>query len=190
MPMHAAGKYKGKNALCVSDFFITSYTPTLETLVEARKHAEPAVMKLLPVIYPNESPGFSALPNTRNELRAVYQAVPRDMLLSLDKDGEMDIEGTYASPQNVLQTLPDASILHLACHGVQEDDPLNSGFILRDGGRLSIDSLMKQSLPNASIAVLSACHTAASDAERPDEAINLANAMLFAGFNSVVATMW
>lgn len=192
MPVHAAGRYRrGTAATCVSDFFISSYAPTLATLIEARQRPPSDSAKVLPVIYPKRiPPHFDALPNTQNELRAIYGSVPRESLLSLDDSGDMDVEGCHSTPANVLAKLAEATIFHLACHGVQEDDPLDSGFVLRDGARLTIDSLMKISLPRASVAFLSACHTAASDLERPDEAINLANAMLFAGFPSVVATMW
>jgi len=45
-------------------------------------------------------------------------------------------------------------------------------------------------LPNASIAFLSACHSAAGDQDQPDEVVHLGAAMLGAGFQSVIATMW
>ncbi|THG99524.1 hypothetical protein EW026_g2854 [Hermanssonia centrifuga] len=191
MPIHAAGKYKGRDALSVSDFFISSYTPTLQTLIDARRRPTPEVNKVLAVIQPNASPGFAPLPETKGELREVCSIVPPEMMLYLDDSGQMDIEGAQATPENIMKKLPEASILHLACHGVQEVmNPLRSGFIMKGGKRLTIERLMTQPLPQAAIAFLSACYTASSDEERPDEAINLANAMLFAGFPSVVATMW
>jgi CHAT domain-containing protein len=41
-----------------------------------------------------------------------------------------------------------------------------------------------------SLAFLSACQTAMGDETTPDEMMHLAAALLFAGFRSVVATMW
>lgn len=191
MPIHAAGKYKGRGAVSVSDFFISSYTPTLATLLEARVRQDPTDHKVLAVIQPHPGHGFDPLPNTRKELQEVYDIVPPNQLLSLDGSGRMDLEGISATPENVMSKLPEVSVLHLACHGVQETlNPLRSGFILRDGLRLTVQDLMQQPLPHASIAFLSACYTASSDVERPDEAINLANGMLFSGFPSVLATMW
>ena len=49
---------------------------------------------------------------------------------------------------------------------------------------------MKQPMPNASLAFLSACETAMGADELSDEAMHLAASLLFAGFRGVVATMW
>ena len=93
--------------------------------------------------------------------------------------------------QNVVEKLPKASVLHLACHGTQDwRDPLSSGFILANGERLSIEKLMRCRLPNAHMAILSACHTASNDVEQPDEAINMSRALIFLGFSSILATKW
>jgi CHAT domain-containing protein len=37
---------------------------------------------------------------------------------------------------------------------------------------------------------MSACETAKGDQKQPDQVVHLAAAMLFAGFQSVVGTMW
>jgi CHAT domain-containing protein len=91
--------------------------------------------------------------------------------------------------KEVLQQLPAAHVLHLACHGQQHLDPLKSSFALKDGP-LTISALMGLNLPNAMLAYLSACETAKGDANQPDQAVHLAASMLFCGFRSVVATMW
>lgn len=89
-----------------------------------------------------------------------------------------------------LSSVKSASVLHLACHGCQDqDNPLNSGFELQDG-RLTLGDLMRVDTPHAQLAYLSACQSAGMDASRPDESLNLAGAMLFVGFKSVIATMW
>ncbi|THU75322.1 hypothetical protein K435DRAFT_914508 [Dendrothele bispora CBS 962.96] len=47
-------------------------------------------------------------------------------------------------------------IIHLACHGIQDmNNPLNSAFALYDG-RLELNRLMRLSLKNAELVVLSA----------------------------------
>jgi CHAT domain-containing protein len=89
----------------------------------------------------------------------------------------------------VLEQMPVTNILHLACHGVQNADPLKSCFILNDG-RLTISALMKLNLPDAMLAFLSACETAKGDKDQPDQVVHLAASMLFCGFRSVIATMW
>jgi CHAT domain-containing protein len=83
-----------------------------------------------------------------------------------------------------------ANVVHLACHGIQDNvDATQSGFCLGDG-RLTIAMLMELKLDNAFLAFLSACETAKGDQKQPDQAMHLAAAMLFNGFKSVVATMW
>jgi CHAT domain-containing protein len=84
----------------------------------------------------------------------------------------------------------NSDILHLACHGHQDQNsPLDSGFDLKDG-RLKLSKLMRMNMPNAQLAYLSACESAGVDESRPDEGLNLAGGMIFAGFKSVIATLW
>lgn len=126
---------------------------------------------------------LAPLPNATLEVEQVRDIVPASSVLRLGEDGYIPVEA-------VLQALPDVAVLHLACHGHQDQaDPLNSGFDLLDG-RLKLGQLMQVSTKNAQLAYLSACESAAVDETRPDEAMNLAATMLFVGFKSVIATMW
>lgn len=91
---------------------------------------------------------------------------------------------------SVMAKVPEANVLHLACHGHQDPtQPLASGFVMSDG-MLTIAKLMSLNLDRAFLAFLSACDTAKGDVAQPDQAIHLAAAMLFAGFRSVIGTMW
>lgn len=124
-----------------------------------------------------------ALPNTQLEAACVKSVVPLESLIDLPDEAGVSVE-------MVLKQVTNAHILHLACHGHQaQDNPLESGFDLRDG-RLTLGQLMRVNIPNARIAYLSACESAGMDASRPDEGLNLAGAMILAGFTSVIATMW
>jgi CHAT domain-containing protein len=49
---------------------------------------------------------------------------------------------------------------------------------------------MDRDIPHAEFAFLSACHTAVSDEETPDEVILLAAGLQFSGFKSVIGTLW
>lgn len=55
---------------------------------------------------------------------------------------------------------------------------------------LTVANLMALRLSDAFLAFLSACETAKGDSKQPDQAIHLAATMLFAGFKSVIGTMW
>lgn len=131
-------------------------------------------------------PDARPLPYTETELRRIQERVPANFLHVLgDKDAPA------ATVQNVLSHLPTSHIVHFACHGKQNATaPLESGLILHGGHRLTVKAIMKQQIPSASLAFLSACETAMGAEGLPDEAMHLAASLLFAGFRSVVATMW
>jgi hypothetical protein len=165
---------------------VSSYTPTLSALLDAQsaviKNKPRDNLNILVVSASHNSEGYPSLPSARDETDRIQAVVPPAGLTALS--------GHQSCLENVLKALPDVSILHLACHGQQsQDDPLTSGFILRDG-RLTLRRLMELHLPHAELAYLSACETASTDTYQPDEVINLAATMLFVGFKSVIATMW
>ena len=197
MPIHAAGIYDGpsESHICISDFFVSSYTPSLGALIDAQKtssYSSPtSEVKILAVAQPSAGGSCLPIPNVVNELKKVVDIVPPQNLLSLGNSSEPDYDGTRATLQNVLLKLPEANVLHLACHATQDSaNPLKSGFILAHGERLTIDELVKHRLPNAHTAILNACHTASNNAYRPDESLNLSSAMLLVGFRSVLSTKW
>ncbi len=191
MPIHAAGIYNGESPVCVSDFFVSSYTPTIGALIDARKRPVPSDLRVLAAAQPNAGPGYTLLPQAKDELLEIIEVVPHENLVYLGGFDTPDVEGVRTTVKNVLEKLPEANVLHLACHGIQDvDDPLSSGFVLANGERLTIEELMRLRLPNAHIAILSACHTASNDSRQPDESLNLASALMFLGFNSILATKW
>lgn len=49
---------------------------------------------------------------------------------------------------------------------------------------------MDAHIPDANLAFLAACHSAAGDKGVPDEILSLAAAIQFCGFRSVVGTLW
>jgi CHAT domain-containing protein len=95
-----------------------------------------------------------------------------------------------ATKAKVLAMLSSSQVVHLACHGIQhKKEPFKSHFCLSTGN-LTVSELMETELKDGFLAFLSACETAKGDEKHTDEAIHLAASMLFAGFKSVVATMW
>jgi hypothetical protein len=179
LPLHAAGIYTGAEQISCSNFFVASYTPSIEALLNVQRTIKPirrvdADTLLVAVHNPFEG---SALPMTTEEAATIHQLVPSKIVQA-------------SRCTDVLDHIRSISILHLACHGSQNPaDALQSGFTL-DDSLLTVSKLMELDLPNAFLAVLSACETAKGDATQPDQAIHLAATMLFAGFKSIVATMW
>jgi CHAT domain-containing protein len=181
LPLHAAGIYTGNDRECCSDYLVASYTPSIGALLHAQQTVQPirkleADTLLVAVRHPFQD---VALPMVEEEAEVVQQHVsPSSKVIRASNCPDM------------LKHIQSASIVHLACHGTQNpSDALQSGFYLEDG-LLSVSKLMDLDLPRAFLAVLSACETAKGDAAQPDQAIHLAAAMLFAGFKSVIATMW
>jgi CHAT domain-containing protein len=167
----------------VSNYVVSSYTPTLSALINARSQKNPATEfgKVL-VLSQSNVQNLPPLPHARFEA-AIIQSVIPSMYSAI-------AAGDEATVQSVVSNLPETTILHLACHGHQDpEDPLMSGFSLQDG-RLTLAQLMEIHTPDAQLAYLSACETAGTDEIQPDEVLNLAATMLFVGFKSVIATLW
>jgi CHAT domain-containing protein len=171
---------------CVSDYVISSYTPTLTVLLDPPP-ATATQFKITAVVEP-KTPDFAPLPGAREELNKIMTRVPDKWLTAL----------VNPTVETVLVHLQQSSIVHFACHGVQDlEHTLDSGLILTDG-RLKVADIMRRprggnSLDlkkSMSLAFLSACETAKGDKTVPDEAMHLAATLLFAGFRGVVATMW
>lgn len=135
--------------------------------------------------------GHAPLPNTRQELETITRLAPPEQLLNPSAPSHVDTASLGDSTvDRTLPQLVNASIVHFACHGIQDrTNPLESGFIIQDG-RLRLSQLMDLNLPSAYFAFLSACNSAAGDRAQPDEAVHLAAAMMYIGFQSVVGTMW
>ena len=167
----------------VSDYVVSSYMPTLTALVSPPPKTNP--FKMLVAIE------ACTLQWTRLELSNIRQR----LLCKCNTESckcliTVGTSKSTASVKEVLSHLPSVSIAHFACHGTQSlDKPLESSLILPDGD-LKISEIMRLSLPEASLAFLSACQTAQGDIEVPDEAIHIAATMLFVGFRGVVGTMW
>jgi CHAT domain-containing protein len=102
----------------------------------------------------------------------------------------MKLEGDEISATEFAERMENFSIVHLACHGIQEpSQPLKSRFLFHQG-KLDLTTIMQRDLKNADLAFLSACQTGTGEKTLSDEAVHLAAGMLAAGYRRVVATMW
>jgi CHAT domain-containing protein len=196
LPLHAAGLYMPHNyedSCCLSDYCVVSYTPTLGALLASRNNLSKAHRDDVRILLAAAPEPFSsiALPAAREEINIISKIVPSTSFVSPSAEEASGVTPTSVSTADeVLRLLPDTTILHLACHGIQSTSkPLESGFIMHDR-MMQVGDLIRLNLPNARLAFLSACETAQGDMEHPDEALHLAATMLYAGFKSVVGTMW
>jgi tetratricopeptide (TPR) repeat protein len=190
LPLHAAGIYDGsKDArICCSDYVVSSYTPTVSALLRAQAKLPSSTPSRLSILAVAEDCRtvleMPRLWNVESELAQIKEIMDASRI-----DCAVDTVST-ATVRDVTERIQEANFVHLACHGTQhQTDALESGFYLKDG-RLTVSKLMNLNLNQARFAYLSACETAKGDEKQPDQAVHLAAAMLFAGFRSVVATMW
>ncbi|KAF8512788.1 CHAT domain-containing protein [Gautieria morchelliformis] len=177
LPIHAPEIYL-KTPECISDYVVSSYTPTISALLSdiSLPHSS---FKITVVVEPI-TPGQVALPCTVDELSRIEARVPAGKLVKLES----------VTVKEVVSHLPTTSIAHFACHGEQHPErPLDSALMLHDNP-LKVSQIMQQPIPNGTLAFLSASKTATGDGNLPDEVIHLASTLLYAGFRGVVGTMW
>jgi CHAT domain-containing protein len=177
------------NRECCSDYVVSSYTPTVSTLLRAQAQVPSIRSADVNMLLVGEdcakNPALSKLWNVRKELMYIEE-------IATTKHFGHTVEtiATEATVEQVTERIKTASFVHLACHGLQHrTNALESGFYLNDD-KLTISKLMELQLDHPWFAYLSACETAKGDAKQPDQVMHLAAAMLFAGFKHVVATMW
>lgn len=102
-------------------------------------------------------PYWDDLSSASGEINAVLNVFPNQTAMTFEENGNA------TTAEAILEKLPHATILHLACHGHQNpNDPLKSGFVMRDE-MLTIEKLMHVPTKNAFMAFLSACETAKAD---------------------------
>ncbi|MFB7513238.1 CHAT domain-containing protein [Streptomyces sp. NPDC056144] len=203
LPLHAAGYHQGEDAAesrTVMDRVVSSYTPTVQALLHARR---PTVSTGGPgravVVAMPTTPGHPDLHRALDEADAVSEqlGLPYEVFASPD---ESYAHGTGAAPTSlptsarVLDALGSASVVHLICHGISEAaDPSHSRLLLHDHREVpfTVLSLAPVNLDSAELAYLSACETAVSTHDDlADESIHLASAFQLMGFRQVIGTLW
>jgi CHAT domain-containing protein len=166
---------------------VSSYTPTLSALLRAQQnqHTLPASQVKVVTITADHAQDLSmpALRYVTEEARSVTS-----IFTSAGASANSDAQASTKA--DVVALLESANVVHLACHGIQHGtEPHKSRFCLSTGS-LSVAELMEMDLQHAFVAFLSACETAKGAENHADEVVHLAATMLFAGFKSVIATMW
>ncbi|PVF91494.1 hypothetical protein CPB86DRAFT_878492 [Serendipita vermifera] len=182
LPIHAAGIYSPESEDSqLSNYVISSYAPTLSTLLDPPKSSVSSSFNLLSVIQPSV-PGASHILNTKRELECIQHHITGH--------DHVVLEGAAGTKERVTRKMQECNWIHLACHGIQvPDEPTKSALLLEDG-HLTLEEIIRLELPHAELAFLSACQTTTGDENLSEEAVHIAGGMLLAGYRSVVATMW
>jgi hypothetical protein len=174
LPLHAAGDYIGGGEI-LPDIFISSYNSSLAGIIKARlPHSGTPNNGLLVVKNPDGS-----LPFADDEAAEIQRY----------GDSVHALSGKQATRHTILTGLHQNSWVHFASHARQRSRPFLSAFKLRKD-YLPLLDIVDASLPDAEFAYLSACETAIGGKGSNDEVIHFASAFQFAGFRSVVGTLW
>ncbi|MCX5215735.1 CHAT domain-containing protein [Kitasatospora sp. NBC_00240] len=202
LPVHTAGHHgeaAGDGApRSVLDRVVSSYTPTLRALLEARSVRVSADRMArdgdtsradfggadgdrMLVVAVGDVPGQPPLYNV---------AAERDVLTALFPPGRRTLlEGPEATRRAVDEQLTRHRWVHFSCHGDQDlADPSRGGLLLYDG-MLTISDISARQF-RGDFAGLSACKTAVGGINLPDEAVTLAAALHYTGYRHVVAALW
>jgi len=130
------------------------------------------------------------LPATRREVEAISSLFP----------GARILLGRDATEEEVKSLAPQARRLHLACHGLLDEQfPLNSALALsipehpeegRDNGLLQAWEVFDELRLDADLVTLSACDSGLGKEMGGEGLVGLVRAFQFAGAHSVLASLW
>ncbi|EPQ56599.1 hypothetical protein GLOTRDRAFT_93005 [Gloeophyllum trabeum ATCC 11539] len=177
LPIHATGDYtRSEPGHKLSDYCVSSYTPNIGVLLpDGGGNSDEFHMLAV---------GMSNAP-VKEELENIKGlAGTLDVKILQDKD---------ASLSEVISIVSKSNWVHFACHGLQDpQDPLSSALVLTGAKHLRLSDIIDSKFSGTSrgLAFLSACQTATGSTELADESVHLAAGMMFAGYKSVIATMW
>jgi len=186
LPLHTAGRHSTRNDdRAVLDRVVSSYTPTLRALVEARRpdderdtsDCDPDRLLLVDV------PDLPDLPQIDNA------AERADLLYAFPEARRTVLDAARATPEVVRAALSDHRWVHFSCHGDQDlNNPSQGGLRLR-GGTLTVADITTGRF-RGDFAGLSACKTAVGGVNLLDEVITLAAALHYTGYRHVIAALW
>jgi filamentous hemagglutinin family protein len=125
---------------------------------------------------------LSSLPDAEEEAKAIAPLLKTNALI-----------GNQATKLAILQQMPKARIIHLATHGLMNNEQgLKSAIALapsgEDNGLLTAEEILNLKL-NAELVVLSACNTGRGKITG-DGVIGLSRSLISAGVPSVIVSLW
>lgn len=190
LPIHAAGYHNSKPSQTALDCVISSYAPSVKSLLRARQRAktvECIQQQNAIIVGMPETPEHPInLPFVKDEINEVTKLLSRCPAIN-------SVVMQNPTRDQVLSALPKQQIVHLACHGFSADNPLRSSLLLNDWQTtpFTVSDIISLSIESAGFAYLSACHTSRiKEFTLLDESISLSSSIQLSGYPSVVGTLW
>ncbi|RPB14064.1 hypothetical protein P167DRAFT_520449 [Morchella conica CCBAS932] len=188
LPIHAAGHHLDNSGRSVLDRVISSYSPSIRSLVFAfqNKSLRRQVSSPEKVVFASmdNTPGMNKLPYVTMEIDQLQELLPKSIPC---------IRLNTPKRTEVLNELIGCNILHFAGHGISDpSDPSKSCLAVADEP-LTVEDLIDQKLHQNPplLAYLSACSTGNSNVDSLiDESIHLMGACQLAGFQNVIGSLW
>lgn len=187
LPLHAAGHHDtSEYPATVLDLCMSSYTPTLGSLIEARNRADTTASsisgsKRVLLVGVRNATGRARLRAGRSQESVLRRLIRPDRLKVL-KPSDLNRD-------TVIEELGRHHVVHFDCHGDQNlADPSASGLVLPHDTVTVLDIAARSW--RADFAGLAACKTAVGGVKLLDESISLAAALHYTGYQHVVGTLW
>ncbi|WP_399225777.1 CHAT domain-containing protein [Streptomyces sp. TRM49041] len=195
-PTAADGRQEGPPVRrSVLEYAVSSLAPTVGALVHARTRVSPVPVPHPGPSAPGRGPLLVAVPDAGQApapeaAGSLDQAEAEARALTTLLPGALPLIGPDATRDRVVEEIRRRGIAHFACHGHNHpNDPSQSRMMLADGP-LTVLDVARLQLPHATLAYLSACHTAAPGDWLPDESIHLGASLHLAGYRHVIGTLW
>ncbi|MFI1225618.1 MULTISPECIES: CHAT domain-containing protein [unclassified Streptomyces] len=175
-PLHMAERPAEGSAF---DLVTSSYTGTVRALGRTRPSRTSAGSRPLVVAVPH-APGVPDLPGADEEAAVLIGLLPGARLL----------RGQAATRERLMAELQRHDIVHIAGHAGFDADRHYEGHLVLPDGRLHFSDIATARAGQGGLAFLSACGTARSRIDVPDESLNLLSAFQLAGFSDLVGSLW
>lgn len=189
LPIHAAGYHETQDCRNALDRVISSYAVSLKSLAYARKKLARSkgnsLLKQRAILFGMpKTTDMKDLPFVDEEINRLKSLLSSYIETKVVKN---------PTKEQVLLSLSENEIVHIACHGYLAPDPSLSSLLLADwkSDPLTVLNLTTMNIEPAEFAYLSACHTSnAKDHSLLDESISLTSTIHLSGYPSVVGTLW
>ncbi|KAM0394566.1 hypothetical protein ACHAPZ_009845 [Fusarium culmorum] len=192
-PLHAAGYHLDEGLKTALDRVVSSYTPSVKTLIHSRRQQGPKMQGQ----HIKQNLVLVAMESTPEQGHLYYAAEEIQSIRNVTKSSTMIlVEEPPTVKNDVLSALRSCSIFHFAGHGGTDSlNPLESRLLLSDWKTdpLSVENILDINLGREMpfLAYLSACGTSRiRTAGFVDEAIHMTSAFQLAGFQHVIGTLW